>query len=149
METKTFKIHAIRAHHKIKSRKDLFQHVRPVRTDISANDTLQFLNDPSTTTEYGYIVVVKKGSEPLHEYIIHYRPGCPNTARAVHAIDKLPNGATFIMHSANDTRKNQKLRAYLAKEHPGKPVTYPRIFTHDGKLVGGASELIESLQQSE
>jgi len=81
------------------------------------------------------------------EYIIHYRPGCPNTARAVRAVEQLPNEVRLIMHSADDKTKNQKLRAYLSKEYPDKPITYPRIFSQDGQLIGGATELIESLQQ--
>jgi hypothetical protein len=129
----------------IKSRNDLFKHARCVKTNMSAQNVIRFLNDDPKDH---HVMVTKTGSEPVREYIIHYRPGCPNTARAIGAIEQMPNGARLIMHSANDKSKNRKLRAFLSKEYPDKPVTYPRIFTQDGILVGGATELIDSLKHT-
>ena len=148
METNnSFEVRTARKHKSIRSRKDLVRHARPVisKSNVSAQDVIQFLNG----AHEDHVVVTKTGNEPVREYIIHYRPGCPNTARAIRAIEKLPNQVRLILHSANDTSKNKKLLAFLSKEYPDKPVTYPRIFTQDGHLVGGATELIEFLQQLE
>lgn len=152
METNNISSFGVRTARKsatIKTRADLFRNARPVtsKSDVTAQDVIQFLNGAHDNEHH--VVVTKKGNQPTREYIIHYRPGCPNTARAIGAIEKLPNEVRLVMHSANDTHTNKKLRAFLSKEYPDKPVTYPRIFTHDGTLVGGATELIESLKHAE
>ncbi len=149
METNNNGLFGIRATRKgnkstpVKCRKELFMHARPEETNVSVEEVLRFLNDPHETIEH--IVVTKSGTDPMQEFIIHYRPGCPNTARALNAIEKIPNQVRVIMHSADDAVKNRKLRAFLSKKHPDKPITYPRVFAQDGQLIGGATELIETL----
>lgn len=130
----------------IRSRADLYRALEEHKRDLDAERVLDTLSD--LNFEKLYVVISKSGSEPVEEFIIHFRPGCPNTARALGAIDRIPNGCRVHMLSANDARTNNKLKRYLKSNHPDEPVTYPRVFSKDGDLIGGATELIKHVEES-
>ncbi len=127
----------------IRSRAELYSKQKQYKRDITLNDVLNTL--PELSFDKNYVVVEKSGTEPSKEFIVHFRPGCPNTERALGAIDRNPSGCRVHMLSANDDRTNKKLKKYLKKHYPDKEITYPRVFSKDGELIGGATELIEHL----
>ncbi len=129
----------------VRSRADLYAKSNEHKRVDNMTEVLQTL--PELAFDKNYVVVQKSGDEPTKEFIIHFRPGCPNTARALGAIDRMPNGCRVHMLSANDSRTNKKLRKYLKKNFPNEPVTYPRVFSESGELIGGATELIELLNK--
>lgn len=141
----SYTVHTVPKTKDVRSRADLYQKLTEHKRGLDREGVLNTL--PELKFEKDYVVIEKTGSEPKREFIIHFRPGCPNTARALNAIDQSPNACRVHMLSANDTRTNNKLRKYLKKHHPDKDITYPRVFAQDGELIGGATELIEHLQQ--
>ena len=129
----------------IKTRDELTERSTKQTLNASAKDVLDYLNRPQSSTSDEHLWVTKKGEQPSKEFIIHFRPGCPNTARAMGAIASCPNSFRVIFHSANHTTKNKKLVSYLGKNYPDTPITYPRVFSQFGELIGGATELIAHL----
>ncbi len=148
MSTKDFTIHT--APSDVKTRTDLDKRSKKQSSHVTVKDVLDYINRPDSSTTDEHIWVTKKGEppSPVHEFIIHFRPGCPNTARALGAIASSPKSFRVLFHSANHPRKNKKLVAYLKKNHPDEPITYPRVFSQFGELVGGATELIEQLHSN-
>ena len=138
-----YSIHTHKKSKDVRSRADLYAKLKEHKRVSDIEGVLNTL--PEVSFEEQYVVVQKSGAEPVQEFIIHFRPGCPNTARALSAIDSAPNGFRVHMLSANDTRTNKKLRKYLKKHHPNKEITYPRVFSGNGELIGGATEFIEYL----
>lgn len=129
----------------VRSRADLYAKSNEHKRVSDVTDVLQTF--PQLSFEDNYVVVQKSGTEPTKEFIIHFRPGCPNTARALGAIDRMPNGCRVHMLNANDSRTNKKLIKYLQKNYPNEKITYPRVFDENGELIGGATELIEHVLQ--
>lgn len=138
-----YTVHTLSKSKNVRSRADLYNQLQEHKAGLDAGGVLETLSD--LPFEKKYVVVQKSGSEPTREFIIHFRPGCPNTARALGAIDRAPDTFRVHMLSANDTRTNTKLQKYLKKHHPEEAITYPRVFSQFGELIGGATELIEHL----
>ena len=139
-------MYSVHTHNKskdVRSRADLYANLKEHKRDLNVEGVLNTL--PEISFQEKYVVVQKSGAEPIREFIIHFRPGCPNTARALSATERAPNGFKIHMLSANDTRTNKKLIKYLKKHYPNKEITYPRVFSENGELIGGATELIEHL----
>ena len=129
----------------IKTRVELVEKSKKQSLNASAKDVLDFINRPESSTTDEHVWVSKDGDQPSKDFIIHFRPGCPNTARALGAVANSLSAFNVIFHSANHPRKNKKLVAYLGKNYPNTPITYPRVFSQFGELIGGATELIAHL----
>ncbi len=141
-----YRIHTHPKTKDVRSRADLYAKSSEHKRVGDMSGVLQTF--PELSFDKQYVVVQKSGTEPAKEFIIHFRQGCPNTARALGAIDRMPNGCRVHMLSADDSRTNKKLRKYLKKNYPDVQVTYPRVFDESGELIGGATELIEHLKET-
>jgi hypothetical protein len=129
----------------IKNRETLTTNLKECRTGASFNEVLSVLE--TLPFEEQFVVIDKQGTGPVREFFIHFRPGCPNTLRALDAVNKSSDSFRVYMYSANDKTSNPKLKQYLRTNYPERAVTYPRVF-REGELIGGATELIDHLQKA-